>query len=119
MATNGLTVKQRKFVRSYVETGNGTQAALQAYETDDPRTAHAIAAENLQKPAVQQAVADLLDQGGLSDRKLAEVHAHLLGLYQSPDPREKMIALRALHMAYQLKGSYAANRHVVFDVNKV
>lgn len=118
MATTGLTVKQRKFVQTYVETGNGTAAALAAYDTDDAPTAATIATENLRKPQLQEAVAELLDAAGLSDRKLAEIHAHYLALHRSPDPREKMLGLRALHMAYQLKGSYAANRHVVFDVNK-
>ena len=111
MAQRGLTVKQRRFVKHYVETGNGTQAALVAYGTDDPATAHAIAAENLQKPAIQQAVSELLEAGGLSDRKLTEIHAHYLALYRSPDPREKALGLKALDMAYRLTGAYAPERH--------
>jgi hypothetical protein len=51
MAARPLTVKQRRFVRHYLETGNGTQAALIA---SNPNTAHAIACENLQKAAIQQ-----------------------------------------------------------------
>lgn len=117
-----LTVKQRRFVRRYLETGNGTQAALVAYDTHDPNTAHAIAAETLQSPTVQAAVTALLDAEGLSDQRLREIHAHLLALYASPDPREKAIACRALHMAYQLRGSYAPQRHeidVLFDAMTV
>ena len=105
--TPQLTVKQRRFLKSYVETGNGTRAALDAYGTADPQTAHAIAAENLRKPAIQAAVAELLDANGLSDRKLAEIHAHYLALYQSDDPSEKALGLKALDMAYKLKGAYA------------
>ena len=106
MADRGLTFKQRRFLRLYSETGNGTQSALAAYDTKDAGTAAAIAAETLRKPQVQAAVAELLDANGLSDRKLAEIHAHYLALYQSDDPQEKAIGLKALDMAYRLRGAY-------------
>ena len=106
-----LTVKQRRFVKHYVATGNGTEAALSAYDTTDPGTAHAIASENLRKPAIQQAVAELLEAGGLSDRKLFELHASYLALAYSDDPQEKALGLRALDMAYKLTGAYAPDRH--------
>jgi hypothetical protein len=47
----------------------------------------------------------------LSDRRLAEIHAHYLGLHRSDDPQEKALGLRALDMAYKLKGAYAPERH--------
>jgi hypothetical protein len=89
----------------------GTQAALAAYDTDDTGTAHAIASENLRKPAIQAAVAELLDAGGLSDEKLLAIHAHYLGLCASENPRMKAIGLKPLDMAYRLKGAYAPERH--------
>ena len=106
MARHGLTVKQRRFVHEYLRTGNGTAAALVAYDTRDPRTASVIATETLGRPSVQAAVAELLDEGGLSDRKLGEIHAHYLALYRSDDPAEKALGLKALDMAYRLKGAY-------------
>ena len=111
MSRSALSVKQRRFVAEYVRSGNGTEAALVAYNTDDARTAHAIASENLRKPAIQEAVADLLDAGGLSDEKLLAIHAYYLTLSTSPDPRLKAIGLKALDMAYRLKGAYAPERH--------
>ena len=108
--TRALTVKQRKFVKHYVESGNATQAALAAYNTADPHTASAIAAETLEKPGVQQAVAELLDANGLSDGKLLEIHARFLTLHASREPQEKALALKALDMAYRLKGAYAPAR---------
>ena len=49
-----LTPKQKIFVEEYVKNkGNGTQAALKAYDTDDYNTAHAIAVDNLQKPTIR------------------------------------------------------------------
>jgi hypothetical protein len=108
---SGLSVKQRRFVAEYVRSGNGTRAALAAYDTDDAGTAHAIASENLRKPAIQEAVAELLDAGGLSDEKLLAIHAHYLGLCTSENPRLKLLGLKALDMAYKLKGAYAPERH--------
>ena len=47
---NKLTVKQEKFITSYVQTGNATQSAIQAGYS--PKTAQEIAAENLSKPII-------------------------------------------------------------------
>lgn len=59
-----LTPKQRRFVKYYLETDNATQAVIKAgynlgekHGTDDIKNvAHAIGTENLQKPAIQQAI---------------------------------------------------------------
>jgi hypothetical protein len=111
MSTSALSVKQRRFVAEYCRSGNGTQAALAAYDTNDPGTAHAIASENLRKPAIQDAVNELLDAEGLSDEKLLAIHAHYLALCTSADPRLKALGLKVLDMAYKLKGAYAPERH--------
>src|SRR5262252_5226570 len=110
MPERKLTLKQRRFVKQYLATGNGTRAAPLAYNTTDPNTAHAIAVETLRSPTVQAAVAELLDAEGISDRKLHEIHAHYLALYRSPDPREKALGLKALDMAYKLTGAYRDER---------
>lgn len=44
-----LTKKQKEFSDKYIETGNGTKAALEVYNTDDYNTAAAIASQNLNK----------------------------------------------------------------------
>jgi len=110
-AATALTVKQRRSVKHYLETGNGTEAAMVAYDVADRNTARSIGTENLRKPAIQEAMADLLDAGGLSDEKLLAIHAHYLGLCTSDNPRLKAIGLKALDMAYRLKGAYAPERH--------
>ena len=43
-----------------------------------------------------------------SDERLAEIHAHYLALYRSDDPQEKALGLKALDMAYRLKGAYSS-----------
>jgi phage terminase small subunit len=64
----GLTVKQHKFVTAYVESGNATQAALDAGYSK--RTARSIGQENLTKPDIKQAIDDLMQQ--LEDNKIAK-----------------------------------------------
>lgn len=62
------TLKQRKFVKAYLENGgNGSRAALSAYNTTDSEVAKVIAAENFTKPNVmallqQQSEIAALDQ---------------------------------------------------------
>jgi phage terminase small subunit len=57
MPRKKLTVKEKIFTTEYIKNkGNGTQAALKAYDTEDPKTASVIAAENLEKPRVREVI---------------------------------------------------------------
>ena len=55
-----LTPKQKKFADKYMETGNGVEAAKEAYNlggkggTNEYHTAGSIASENLKKPAIKK-----------------------------------------------------------------
>lgn len=49
-----LTKKQKEFADEYLETGNGTKAALKAYNTEDYSTAGAISSQNLKKLKVRE-----------------------------------------------------------------
>lgn len=60
-----MTIKQKLFVQKYLESGNGTQAALEAYNTNDTNTAAAIASENLTKPKVIKEIKGGLERKGL------------------------------------------------------
>jgi len=56
-----LSGKQKTYIAEYIKNGkNGTRAALKAYgKPDKPvsyNTAHSISSENLQKPAIQEAI---------------------------------------------------------------
>ncbi len=58
-----LTIKQKKFVKEYVSNdGNGTKAALEVYDTEDYKTATAIAVENLAKPSIRDAIETSLEK---------------------------------------------------------
>lgn len=70
---NKLTKKQKTFVDAYLVTGNGTQSALKAYDTDSPQVAEAIGSENLSKPIIQKALAE-----ALNDELLVDTHVEML-----------------------------------------
>lgn len=63
------TIKEKKFVKEYLKTGNGTEAALSAYDTKDRKSASVIATENLAKLSI----ADIMDQMGITDERLMQV----------------------------------------------
>ncbi len=56
MSTKKLTPKQNRFVDEYLIDLNATQAAIRAGYS--PRSARAIACENLAKPDIQEAIAE-------------------------------------------------------------
>ncbi|OGY22756.1 MAG: hypothetical protein A2172_05295 [Candidatus Woykebacteria bacterium RBG_13_40_15] len=66
-----LTIKQKKFLLKYFEYGNGTQAALEVYRTENPVVAASIAHENLRK--LQNHVQTLMEKRGLDLNRLLDV----------------------------------------------
>jgi len=67
-----LTKKQKDFAKEYLETGNGVQSALKAYDTTDYKTASVIAHENLEKPRVKEYLESKADKAAEFIYKLAE-----------------------------------------------
>lgn len=69
---NGLTPKQQKFtnivLKQIADTGevNGTEAAAQTYPVKNRKTASAIGAENLNKPAIKEQIEIALNKQGLT-----------------------------------------------------
>ncbi len=49
-----LTKKQKKFVDSYMESGNATKAAKKAYKTSNDASARSIGSQNLTKLNIQE-----------------------------------------------------------------
>lgn len=65
-----LTLKQRKWLSAYMESGNGVEAALFAYDLDassenDRATASSISWENLRKLEIP--INELMEEAGLTD----------------------------------------------------
>ncbi len=123
-----LSKKQRGFIKDYIATGNGTQAALENYDTTKYNVANAIAVENLQKPTIRDAIEE-----ALSDELLAKVHKEGLEAqkvisanitYGDADEKTNDFievpdhATRAkfLDMGYKIKGRYAPEKSINVNV---
>jgi len=69
-----LSLKQRKWLDSYIETGNATEAARQAGYSGNDDSLRVIGHENLTK--LNPAISELMDRMGMTDvllmKKLAE-----------------------------------------------
>lgn len=61
-----LTIKQRRFVKRTLETGNPTRAAMDVYDASNRASASAIASENLRKLNVREAIEEGLASEGLT-----------------------------------------------------
>jgi len=65
-----LTLKQRRWVKFFLKSGNATEAAMKAYDCKDRVSAGSIGYENLKK--LQEPVRLLMEHKGLSLGRLLE-----------------------------------------------
>lgn len=110
--TKRLTKKERGFVKDYVKTENGTQAAFKNYDTTY-ETARSIASENLTKPHIIEAIKSIADS--IPNELLAEKHLALLNKGDDKGIDIQAVS-KGLDMAYKLKGSYAPEKSVNLNI---
>lgn len=73
-----INKKQRKFVKEYARTGNLTQSALEAYDTDKKTSAASIGSRLVKKPHIQDAIEEALDKTGMSAEWILEQKKKLI-----------------------------------------
>jgi hypothetical protein len=101
-ALSTFTLKRRRFVLRYIETGNARQSVLAAgYNVRSPKNASDVATEILASPSVQHAFAALVEARGLSGAKLDQIHAIHLARHSSPDGGDRDRSLKALALAHK------------------
>lgn len=61
-----LTIKQRKWIKEYLECGNATEAAMKIYDCKDRESASQIGYENLRKLDFEE----FLEEAGITDSLL-------------------------------------------------
>ena len=66
-----LTERQRRFVDNYVDCGNGADAARKAGYSENADDE--IAYENLRKPHIKAAIAERMDEAGITEKRLLKV----------------------------------------------
>lgn len=65
------TLKQKAFAEEYIRNGgNGTQAAMKVYDTEDNATARSIASENLTKPNIMDELLRTAERLGVTREKV-------------------------------------------------
>lgn len=100
----GLTVKERKYVKKLIEIGNGTEAVAQVYDVKKRITAARMSKMIKQKPHVQRAIQDALKRKGLTTDQLAENIAFLANT--RPDKISADVVLRSNIEVLKLQGAY-------------
>lgn len=104
-----MTVKQKKFLKEYVKTGNATEAAMRSYEAKDRLSARNIGSENLAK--LGRSIAELLNEHGLTDDRIAEeiTKGAIEASNKTGDP-DYYVRHRYLDTAAKLKDLYPSNK---------
>lgn len=124
-----LTKKQKGFVKDYVNTGIGSLAVKKNYDVSNDETARVIASENLTKPNIQKAIADMLPDELLAEKHLALLNKQEVRLKNNNETGEieviptgeiDVVAVsKGLDMAYKLKGQYEESRESTRPINLI
>lgn len=94
---NKLTLKQKRFVNSYLRTGNGRLAAQEAGYSGNSHTLEQIASENLRKPEVMSAIAAAFQpEEDLAKRVISEIK--LLAFAATDEPMSQANKIRSLEL---------------------
>ncbi len=104
------TLKQRHFIKAYVQNGgNATQAALEAYDTTYD-TARVIGCENLTKPNIKRVIDRLMEVVELSTKDSLRAIKDALGATDKSNYPDHRMRLEAVVLALKLKGVYPRDR---------
>jgi len=104
------TLKQRRFIKAYVQNGgNATQAALEAYDTTYD-TARVIGCENLTKPNIKRVIDRLMEVVELSTKDSLRAIKDALSATDRNFHPDHRVRLNAAVLALKLKGAYPQNR---------
>ena len=100
-----LTERQQKFALAISEGKTQTQAALDSHECSSLDSAKSMGYQLMQKPDIQIAVAELMQEEGLTRRyRVQKLRTHI----DHPDPN---VSLKGLDQSWKLDGAYT-EKHV-------
>lgn len=91
-----LTLKQRKWIKEYIKTGNATEAASRVYDCKDRNVANAIGAENLAKLSMPE----LMEEMGLND--VALINVGMEGLQASKQLATRIVVKDPVKVLHKL-----------------
>lgn len=73
-----MTIKQRLFVKYYLEYGNATEAVMRAYNTKKRNVAAQVGFENLRKPEMKAVVEEQLKLANPNPSDIAKAFTDVL-----------------------------------------
>lgn len=104
-----LTEKEQQFVLARVSGKTQTESALQSHDCQDRVSAKSIGWQLSNKPEIEKAIQDILQEEGLTKRyRIKKLKGHVD--HKNPD-----VSLKALDMTWRLDGAYI-EKHVVMTV---
>ncbi len=104
-----LTLKQLKFIQIYIETGNATKAAMEAYRCKNLRVAAVLGSENLIKPKIAREIEKYRKEGGLSIQKAINAINDAYDAEKKGGP-DHNVRLRSADMTLKLADAYPRNK---------
>ena len=96
------TIKQRKWVKEYIKTGNATEAARVAYNGITNRTAQQVGFENASKLDITA----IFDRAGLTDARIANTLYRAMRAKRSDGKPDWLPRLKASEMALKVRGHF-------------
>ncbi len=107
-----LTLKQLKFVQLYIETGNATKAAMEAYRCKNENVAKSVGSENLTKPDIAFEIDKYRKKGGLSIQKAINAINDGYDAEKKGEP-DYNVRLRSADMTLKLANAYPSRAQEV------
>jgi len=104
-----LTLKQLKFIQIYIETGNATKAAMEAYRCKNENVAAVLGSENLRKPNIACEIEKYRKEGGLSIQKAINAINDAYDAEKKGAP-DHNVRLRSADMTLKLANAYPCLR---------
>ncbi|MCL5410451.1 MAG: terminase small subunit [Patescibacteria group bacterium] len=99
-----LTLKQQRFIKDYLETGNATEAAARNYKVANRHTAEVIGFENLRKPEILMVVGQYTEDLLPMDILLNKLSQTIFGPVKTA--QEKQVQLNAIKIGCKLLGLF-------------
>ena len=108
---HNLTEKERGFVIEKAKGKSNVQAVMNSYDVTSKESAKAMGTKLMDKPEIQQSIAELMDNCGLTR------NYRIRKLKQHVDRIDPQVSLRALDMSFKLDNSYPPTRNINLNAN--
>ena len=110
------TAKQKAFADNYLRTRHITKSVKPVYNAKNDKNAHRIGNYNLKSKAVQNYMAKILNDAGLSDEILSDSLRKIIKSSTTRSSLKKIApsdGLRGLELAFKLKDRFPANKQQI------